>query len=114
MRSIATATVTIYRGESTDAFGDSVSASTAIADRIPFSIMEQSVKTTRRGDDRPQSVKYFRGRCSPAVDIRQEDRIKDEITGTIYLVTAVSNVASTVTTNDTRCDLERVTIGTLA
>lgn len=113
MRSVATTTVTILRGETTSELGDPTAADTRVADRVPFSIMEQTRKTTRRADDRPQTVIYFTGRCSARVDVRQEDRVQDESTGTIYLVTAVSRVASPITTNDTRCDLERVTVGTL-
>lgn len=113
MRAVATTTCSILRGETTTTFGDTESADTVVANRIPFSILEQRRLTTRRADDRPNTVLYFTGRCSARVDVRQEDRLQDEATGNIYLVTAVSRVGNTITTNDTRCDLEMVTVGTL-
>jgi hypothetical protein len=114
MRAVATCRVTVLRGETTTALGDPADASTPVQDRVPFSILEQRRQTTRRADDRAQTVLYFTGRCSPRIDVRQGDRLQDESTGTIYLVTAVSRVASPIGTNDTRCDLEKVTDGTLS
>ena len=113
MRSIATTRVTILRGETTNAFGDPAAADTRVADRVPFSILQSSARTTRRADDRPNTVLAYIGRCSPRVDVRQEDRLIDERTGDIFLVTEVSRTGSTVTTNDSRVTLEKVTVGTL-
>lgn len=113
MRMPATDLVSILRGETTNAFGDTEDAPTVVQDRIPMSILETNRATTRRAADRPQTVTYFTGRCSAAVDVRVEDRIRSETNGAIYVVTSVSTVRSPITTNDTRIDLERVGTGTL-
>lgn len=113
MRTVATTTVTILRGETLNDFGDPAAGTTRVADRVPFSILQSGARSTRRADDRPNTVLSYVGRCSPRVDVRQEDRLIDERTGDIFLVTEVSRTGSTVTTNDPRIVLEKTTTGTL-
>jgi len=108
MRAVATTTVTVYRGTTTNAFGDDVDNTTPLFTGKPMSIQEQRRATTRHADNRAQTVLYHTARCSPALDVRLDDRLLDERTGSIYLVTAASTVENTVTTNDRRLDLEKV------
>jgi len=103
--------VTILRGTETTELGDITDRAAPVRDRVPAAIREQRRQTTTNADDRAQTVLYFTGRITANVDVRVNDRLRDEATGTIYQVTAVSRHAASSRTNETRCDLERVTLG---
>lgn len=109
----ATCRVTILRGTETTELGDVTDVARPVRDRVPAAIREQRRQTTTNVDDRAQTVLFFTGRIAANVDVRANDRLRDEDTGTIYLVTAVSRHGASSRTNTTRCDLERVTLGTL-
>lgn len=113
MRSVANCTVSVLRGSETDDYGDTADTGNVVADRVPASILETVRRTTRRADDRAQTVLYFTGRVDPRVDVRQNDRLRDERTGAVYLVTSLSRVGNPVTVNDSRLDLERVSVGSV-
>ena len=105
--------VSILRGTETTELGDLTDRPVPVADRLPAAIREQRRQTTTNVDDRAQTVLFFTGRLTATVDVRSGDRLRDEATGTIYLVTAVSRHGASSRTNETRLDLERVTLGTI-
>lgn len=105
--------VTILRGTELTELGDTQDRAVPVRDRVPAAIREQRRQTTTNADDRAQTVLYFTGRMSAREDVRQDDRLRDEATGTIYLVTAVSRHGASSRTNETRLDLERVGLGTI-
>ncbi len=109
MNAVATTTVAILRGTSTDDYGDEVDGSTVVASGIPAAIQEQRQTVTTADDPQPRVVRIYTGRVNAGTDIQTGDRIKDETTNAIYIVDQFSQVASPVMTNDLRLDLRRVT-----
>lgn len=107
MYAYPTTTVTVLRGETTDALGDTVSADTVAASAMPFSLLEQRRSVYTPADNRVQQVRYFTGRAPGDADIRLGDRIQDESTGDTYYVDTVTQVGSPVTLNDLRLDLRK-------
>jgi hypothetical protein len=109
MLALATTTVTVYRGTSTDAYGDEQDTDTPVHTGIPASIVEQSRRVTTRDDPTPRIVRYAVGRVTAGTDITDQDRLRDERTGAVYIVDAVSQMTSAAVAADVRLDLRRTT-----
>jgi hypothetical protein len=109
MQAIATTLVTILRGTTTDAYGDEQDTDTVIAAGIPASLTEQSRRVTTRDDPTPRIVRYAVARLPARTDVTDQDRIRDERTGAIYIVDAVSGMANPAFEVDRRLDLRRTT-----
>lgn len=107
MYTVATTTISILRGTSTDIYGDTTDTATVAASGIPASILEQRKTTFTPADNRVQQIGFFTGRVSQLVDVRIGDRILDERTGTIYVLDNISTVSSPVLGNDSRLDLRK-------
>lgn len=106
---IATTRISILRGTTTDAYGDEQDTDTPIATGIPASLTEQSRRVTTRDDPTPRIVRYAVARVSAGTDVTDQDRVKDERTGAVYIVDAVSSMANPALTADLRLDLRRTT-----
>lgn len=105
---IPTCTVSILRGETTDAYGDPVDASTVAASAVPMSIIEQQKRVWVPAESRTTVVRMYAGRARPGVDVRTQDRLRDEASMTIYQVEGVSAPASPLGASDVRLDLRRI------
>jgi hypothetical protein len=80
---IATTTITVLRGTTTDAYGDEADVDTPRYTGIPAALTEQSRRVTTRDDPTPRIVRYS--------------------------VDAVSSMANPALTADLRLDLRRTT-----
>ena len=109
MLALATTTLTVYRGTTTDTWGDEADTNTVVYTGIPASITEQSRRVTTRDDPTPRIVRYAVGRVTAGTDITDQDRIVDERTGATYIVDSVSSMNSPVVAADLRLDLRRTT-----
>lgn len=109
MQAIATTLVTILRGTTTDAYGDEQDTNTPVATGIPASLTEQSRRVTTRNDPTPRIVRYAVARVPAATDVTDQDRIRDERTGAVYIVDATSSMANPAAAPDIRLDLRRTT-----
>jgi hypothetical protein len=109
MLALATTTVTVYRGTTTDAYGDEQDTNTVVHTRIPASIAEQTRRTTTRDDPTPRVIRYVVGRVTAGTDITDQDRLLDERTGFVYIVEAVSSMTSAAVAADLRLELRRTT-----
>lgn len=109
MLALAATTITVYRGTTTDVWGDEQDADTPVYTGIVASITEQSRRVTTRDDPTPRVVRYAVGRVTAGTDITDQDRIVDERTGAVYIVDAVSSMTSPVVAADLRLDLRRTT-----
>lgn len=109
MLALATTTITVMRGTTTDAYGDEQDTDTVIAAGIPASIVEQSRRVSTRDDPTPRTVRYTVGRVTAGADITDNDRIRDDRTGAVYIVDAVSSMTSAAVAADLRLDLRRTT-----
>ena len=108
MIGLATATVSVLRGTQTSAFGDEVDADTIVQTGVPIGIMPARQAATRSASDRSQEVEYSRGRVSAGTDIRMGDRLQDEGSAYIYVVTGTHQAVNQILTQDLALDLERV------
>ncbi len=108
MNAVATTTIAVLRGTSTDGYGDVVDGSTAILSGVPASILEQRRTVATEADPTPRAVITYTGRVSAGTDIADGDRIRDERTSAVYIVDSAHLVASPAMTNDLRLDLRRV------
>jgi hypothetical protein len=109
MQAVATTRVSILRGTTTDAYGDEQDTDTPIATGIPASLTEQTRRVTTRDDPTPRIVRYAIARVPAATDVTDQDRLKDERTGAIYIVEATSSMANPASVPDIRLDLRRTT-----
>jgi len=109
MIAAATTSISVLRGTSTNAWGDEIDTDTAVHTGIPASLIEQTRRVTTRDDPTPRIVRYAVGRVTAGTDITDQDRIRDERTGAIYIVEAVSAMNSAAVAADLRLDLRRTT-----
>jgi hypothetical protein len=109
MIAMATGLFTVYRGETTNGFGDTVDLDVAQATGVPMAIMPATQASTRHANDRQQRVLYYRGRCASTVDVQLGDRLANEANTTVvYLVTNIHQALNPIMSQDTALDLERV------
>ena len=106
---IATTTISVLRGTTTDAYGDEQDTYTPIATGVPASLTEQTRRVTTRDDPTPRVVRYAVARVAAGTDVIDQDRVRDERTGAVYIVDAVSQMANPALTPDLRLDLRRTT-----
>jgi hypothetical protein len=106
---LATTTLAVLRGTTTDAWGDEADTDTAVRTGIPAALTEQSRRVTTRDDPTPRIVRYAVARVAAGTDVTDQDRVRDERTGAVYIVDAVSSMANPAATADLRLDLRRTT-----
>ena len=108
MYAVATCTISILRGTATDAvYGDSYATGQVVASGVPASIIERTQKIVTPGNPAPRIVRSIDGIVGSQTDITDADRIRDEKTGQIYIVTAVINSALPGMSSDTQLELRR-------
>lgn len=109
MQAIATTRITVLRGTTTDAFGDEQDTDTPVATDIPCALTEQTRRVTTRDDPTPRIIRYATARVPAGTDIRDEDRVRDQRTGAVYIVDAPSSMTNPALAVDLRLDLRRTT-----
>lgn len=105
MYSRATTTVTIYRGQGTDDWGDIIDNDTPAATGVLASIMEQKIYASTEVTTQPHSYRYARLRVKKGTDIRVNDRIYDERLNQTWTITNISPYQNPVLGQDLRVDL---------
>lgn len=95
---IATTRGALMRGTTTDGLGDEVDALAVVATPLadlakgrklgdfPASIIEKSRREFDEASNAWRTVRYFAGRVPSYVPARAGDRIRDNVTGSIYIV----------------------------
>jgi hypothetical protein len=106
---VATTTLSVLRGTTTDAYGDEQDVDTVVQTGIRAALTEQARRVTTRDDPTPRIVRYAVGRVTAGTDITDQDRVRDERTGAVYIVEAVSSMANPAVAADIRLDLRRTT-----
>ncbi|MGY6019590.1 hypothetical protein [Streptomyces spinosirectus] len=109
MIALATTTLTVLRGTTTNSDGDEVDTDTPVHTGIRAALTEQTRRVTTRDDPTPRIVRYAVGRVTAGTDITDQDRLRDERTGAVYIVEAVSAMNSAAVASDLRLDLRRTT-----
>jgi len=109
MQAVATTRVSVLRGTTTDVYGDEQDTDTVVASGIPCALTEQSRRVTTRDDPTPRIIRSTIGRVPAGTDITDQDRLRDEITGAVYIVDSTSKMANPTLAVDIRLDLRRTT-----
>jgi hypothetical protein len=104
----ANTTIEILRGTTTDTYGDQQQDDYPVQRDIAVSLIEENQTTTRRADNRPQTMRFFRTRVPPTVDVRVGDRIRDK-GGVVYVVDEITVPTSPFGTPSQRLRLRRAT-----
>lgn len=105
MYSRATTKVTIYRGESTDEWGDPVDNNTIVASGIIASILEQKIWSSPEVSTQPHNFRYARLRIRKNIVVQTNDRVHDERNNQTWLITNISSLQNPVVGQDKRIDL---------
>jgi hypothetical protein len=81
-----THTVSVFRGTTTDDFGDPMDDNTTpVKTGVLVSIGQRSRRVQAANDQTPRVVRHYTGYADPTEDIRRNDRLIDQ-SGRVYLV----------------------------
>ena len=106
---LATTTITIMRGTVTGPYDDDLDSDQVVASKVPASILERPVTGGRPASGRTDTQRTHALRVWKPVDIRQDDRVKDERTGAVYSGTSAAPCTTPVGRGSTRAALQRGT-----
>lgn len=111
MRARATTTVSILRGDTTNTWGDTVSdnSGTPVASGVMAAIHEQSRRTYLPAEQAYRIIRTYTGRLPSGCGVQKLDRLRDERTSAIYLVTELRQPDNPAITLDIAVDLSRTT-----
>jgi hypothetical protein len=104
---LATTTVSILGGTSTDAFGDETDGTTVLASGVPASLIESTRTAMEPSTGTPRIIRTHICRLPPGTEVDETKRIKDEQTSEIYIVVSVTRNANPVLAQPLRADLKR-------
>jgi hypothetical protein len=103
-----TTTISILRGTTVNAAGDTIDADTAVYTGVPASIMERSRQGIDQSTQDPRVYRYVTGRVLAGTDILDTDRVLDEKTNKKYSISDLRQLSSPVHVPDIGLDLKRV------
>jgi hypothetical protein len=106
MHARATTTISVYRGQADDEWGDPKDLTAPIATGIRAAISEQKVYAKGEITTQPRSFRYARMRVTHGTDISINDRIFDEKTEFIWTIMNISSNQNPAITQDMRVDLQ--------
>lgn len=113
MRAIANTRATILTGTTTSEWGDTVDSntpSTNPAQRgFPAAITEAGKTISTPEQTVPRVIRTHIARLPAGTPVGSQDRLRDDITGTVYAITAVTAETGVGLAPDVRLDLKRVT-----
>jgi hypothetical protein len=109
---LATTRVTVLGGTVLDNFGDEIDGDTVEASGIPASLIEAAKQTFEPVSGTPRIVRTHVCRIQPGLIptglvIDEDKRIRDEVSGETYIVTAATKFANPVMSQPLRLDLKR-------
>jgi hypothetical protein len=109
MISRATTTITIYRGQTEDEWGDPIDTDTVVETGIPAFITEVNVDHSSEVSLTPRDIRKATCRVGSEVDVQQNDRIYDEKNGQSWTIQYVTRQQNPVMAQDTKLVLQRTT-----
>ena len=102
----------VFRGQSTDDYGDPVDANTVpVLTSRPCALVESLQRTTNPSAGNEAFVETVTLRFRPGTDVREGDRAVDTTTGYIYLLDTVSKPHRLAWAADVRCSATRLSTG---
>jgi hypothetical protein len=108
MNGVPNTTVEILRGQETDPYGDEADLDLVVASGILAAVHEDRQVAGTQAQDRQQQIGYFTLWVKHGVDLRIDDRVRDERTGYVYTVNDVTSPPSSARLVDVRCGMRRV------
>jgi hypothetical protein len=112
MKGRANTTISVWRGTETNSYGDevdSVDAGALHLRGIPAALVEQGRRSYNPVDGQRRTIRTVICRVTSGTDIQQDDRVRDDTTLRMYLVTTVHEQASPVHQPDLTIELELTT-----
>lgn len=109
MLALATTTVSILGGGTASTYGDDIEGTDVVAAGIPASIIEGREVVATESDPQARVIRYYTGRIPTGTAINNNQRIRDDISGTLYVVNNVTSPTNPAIPMDIRLDLRRVT-----
>lgn len=103
----ATNTVTILRGTTTDAYGDTIDTDHTFKTGVLVTIYESGKRTSKPVEGRVGTVRDYAGRAHAHDGVAVNDRLRDEKTGEVYLVVEASTLPNPTGPMFTRLKLQR-------
>jgi hypothetical protein len=104
----ATTTITIYRGQTEDEWGDVTDTNTVAATGVVASIVEVNQDASTETTGVPRVIRKAIGRVGSEVDVRANDRIYDEKNQETWIIRSLARVQNPICAMDTKLDLQRV------
>lgn len=104
----ATTTITIWRGQTEDEWGDPKDLPNPVATGVRASITVQKSYNKSEITTQPRNIRYARMRVTKGTDVQTNDRIKDERTGEIWTILGIEPMQNPVVGQDLRIDLQIV------
>lgn len=96
---LATTTLTLLRGDATDALGDATDVNTAVAgaSSIPAGLTERERLVLDPASGEPRTITQYNARLVPGTfPAVKGDRVRDETTGDLYVVESVKSQPRTI------------------
>lgn len=105
-----TTTVTILGSETSQSdYGDVLDSETPAGTGIPANILEGRQVVATESDQQARVIRYYTGRLPYGTVVTGNNRLRDDVTGDVYVIDNVSRPANPVIPQDVRLDLRRVT-----
>lgn len=102
-------TATIFRGSTTNQFGDSVDSNTPLMTGVPVTLIETGKKVQDPSTPTPRTVREVYLNAPYWTGIQNTDRVLDERTQDVYIVISVTRPPTlTGAPVDLVCQLKRV------
>jgi hypothetical protein len=108
---LATCTASIYRGSNLDDYGDlkpDNGPAGRVATNVIASIVERDSHMWDQATTSPRVVRVVEGRVPSTVDVRVEDRVRDDTHGEWFWVENVTRPRTAGKVPDTVLDLRRI------
>jgi hypothetical protein len=115
----ATTTVTIFRGQQIDEWGDPEDVNTVVAAGVPASITESKQYNKGEVTTQPRNIHYAKLRMTQRNEdqtygvnegqyLRVNDRVRDDKTGVTWTIIGVNRMQNPAIRQDIRADLQHV------
>jgi len=108
MLALSTGRYSILRGSTLNDYGDEIDGTAAVAANVLGSVVERTRTNFDPATSRVSTIRYLVGRFGPETEIRDGDRIRDDITNETFLVTSVARGANLAGKSDVVVDLTKV------
>lgn len=104
----------VLRSTTQDSDGDDVSAGTAaipVYRKVPFSILQKTVRSSSYASLEPRSIRITVGRCNGNLELQEDDQVFDITHRRLYEIIELSRNDSVIAQGEWVLSLQRTTGG---